>query len=251
MYSIHTLPRDSKVLSRSITAGQRSLGTSTGCRNALNCVSPLALLSSTRTEWNVFTNTRISCTMWLVKPFFKNMWAGPLSTTSLINNLLPGCCVDKLSSFHHLCHPHLLPSPTHAASPRTSKFIYQEFLGGGKWAGGRKEESDCSKNQNYQLKPITCCMLGHTRTKPQHVLKVTQRLAWSHSGILELPKSCRTFWVALKWTEIHPGADRDRCFQPCPAYVAWWCSLKLTFPGFMIILKGQLKTGLVKIPLQC
>lgn len=88
--------------------------------------------------------------MWLVEPFFKNMWAGPLSTTSLINNLLPGCCVDKLSSFHHPCHPHLLPSPTHA---RTSKFIYQAFLGGRRWAGGRKKESDCSKNQNLQLKP--------------------------------------------------------------------------------------------------
>lgn len=90
--------------------------------------------------------------MRLVKPFFKNMWAGPLSTTSLVNNLLPGCCVDKLSSFHHLCHPHPLPSPTHAASPRTSKFIYQAFLGGGKGAGEREEESDCSKNQTHQLK---------------------------------------------------------------------------------------------------
>lgn len=127
-----------------------------GCRDGLAMswtVILFCLSFHAPREWTVFTNTRISCTMWLVKPFFKNMWAGPLSTTSLINNLLPGCCVDKLSSFHHPCHPHLLPSPTHTASPRTSKFIYQAFLRGGRWAGGRKEESDCSKNQSHELKP--------------------------------------------------------------------------------------------------
>lgn len=84
--------------------------------------------------------------MRLVKLSFKPMWAGRLSTTSAINNLLPGCLVDKLNSFHHLLHPHLLPSQTHATSPRSSKLI-SEMLRRGRETGemwGRREEKGIS-----------------------------------------------------------------------------------------------------------
>lgn len=101
---------------------------------------------------------------------FKSMWAGPLSTASVINNCLPGCCVYKLSSFYHLYHPRLLPSQARATSPRTSKFISQTLL------GCRSEERGItvftyvrSVNSNQFL---SCCVLGHAGTKLQSVFKL-------------------------------------------------------------------------------
>lgn len=128
----------------SLKSGERELGSGVGAAPRRRCPEPdqpCPVPSSSchsvsvhqDCKRNVFTNKRSSCTMRLAKLFFKNMWAGPLSTTSGINNLLPGCRVDKLNSFHHLRRPHLLPSQTHATSPSTSKFISQTlfFLGGG------------------------------------------------------------------------------------------------------------------------
>lgn len=101
---------------------------------------------------------------------FKSMWAGPLSTASVINNCLPGCCVYKLNSFYHLYRPHLLPSQARATSPRTSEFISQTLL------GGRSEERGISVftyvrsvNANQLL---SCCVLAHAGTKHQSVLKL-------------------------------------------------------------------------------
>lgn len=97
-------------------------------------------------------------------------------------------------------------------------------------------------------------MLVHTGTKPQPVLKVTQRLAWSCLGNLGLQKPCRTFQVTLKWTEIHPGAAQSQAL-PARVLVSWLSdthsNFQDTFPGFMPLLKGQVMAGLVKIPLQC
>lgn len=124
-------PGDSKVLPRSTADTGPWHGAVPGPgRDSLSHQPPVTLPINQDCKWHLFTNSRVNCTVQAVKMSFKSTWAGPLSTTNVINNWLPGSCVDKLNSFHHLRHPHLLPSQAHVTSPRTSKFISQTPLRG-------------------------------------------------------------------------------------------------------------------------
>lgn len=172
-------PRDSQALPRS-TANARpwwgaALGLSGHSLSQAWSVLPLPSCSPCCQRRVLVACVYKQHVLQLLKLCFKSMWAGPLSTASVINNCLPGCRVYKLNSFHHLCHPRLLPSQARATSPRTSKFISQTLL------GGMSEERELSVftyfrsvNSNQFL---SCCVLGHAGTKPQPVLKVTQNIS--------------------------------------------------------------------------
>lgn len=158
-------------------------------------VIPLSTTPSVHQDckWNIFTNNRISCTMWLVKLFFENMWAGPVSTTSVINNLLPGCRVDKLNSFHHLRHPHLLPSQTCYFSQDFKVYFSNTFRGqeGGTRCNCAHIGQKCQLKQNpFFLYAGTCRNYTQTCFESNKIL--AQRCSEKIRN-LELQKSCNTF----------------------------------------------------------